>query len=87
MSGLTLAEIGDILAPRRDGQEPCQHVGTLLDRKLAAVEAQLRDLAALRDELLALRDTPTAGAACDGAVCGIIERHVPEQAADAVPAV
>ena len=84
-AGLTLAEIGDILALRREGQEPCQQVRAIVDRKLAAVEAQLRGLAAFRDELLALRDAPIAGATCDGAVCGIIERHVSRQPAGPVP--
>jgi DNA-binding transcriptional MerR regulator len=82
-AGLTLAEIGDVLALRRDGQEPCQHVRAVLDRKLTAVEAQLRALTAFRDELLALREMPAAGATCDGDVCGIIERHVPRQLASA----
>ena len=85
-SGLTLAEIGAILAVRRDGLEPCQQVRDILDRKLAAAEAQLRALAAFRDELRALRDTAAVDAACDGAVCGIIERHVPRSGADTVPA-
>lgn len=74
-SGLTLAEIGDILALRRAGQEPCAHVRAMLDRKLAAVEAQLRALSTLRDELLTLRDAAAAVTACDGTVCGIIEQH------------
>lgn len=86
-SGLTLAEIGEILALRRSGQEPCPHVRTVLDRKIAAVEAQLRDLAAFRAELLALREAPPADATGDGTVCGIIERTMPVQTAGAVPAV
>ena len=40
--GFTLREIGEILTLRDGGAEPCPHVGTLLDRKLAAVDAQLR---------------------------------------------
>ena len=85
-SGLTLGEIGDILALRRDGQEPCPHVRVMLDRKLAAVEAQLRALSAFRDELLALRDM-AATTACDGEVCGIIAHHAPRPHAGGVPAV
>lgn len=86
-SGLTLAEIGDILALRRAGREPCRHGRAVLDRTLAAVGAQLRTLAAFRDELLALRDSPIQGTTCDGAVCGIIERQMPRQLADPEPAV
>ena len=84
-AGLTLAEIGEILALRREGHEPCAHVRAMLDRKLAVVEAQLRTLSAFRDELLALRDAAvTIG---DGQVCGIIERHPSRSRGDAVPAV
>jgi MerR family Zn(II)-responsive transcriptional regulator of zntA len=79
--GLTLMEIGDILALRRAGQEPCAHVRALLARKLAAVEEQLHALSAFRDELLALRDAAAAD------VCGVIERYTPWQWADAAPAV
>ena len=86
-SGLTLAEIGDILALRRAGQEPCAHVRRMLDGKLAAVEEQLRTLSALRDELLALRDAAATTPPSGGTVCGIIERHAPQTQADTVPAV
>jgi len=78
-AGLTLAEIGDILALRRAGEEPCAHVRALLDRKLAAGEAQLRALAAFRDELHTLRDAASASSTCDGTVCGIIEHHAPRR--------
>jgi DNA-binding transcriptional MerR regulator len=84
-SGLTLAEIGDILALRRAGEEPCTHVRRMLDRKLAAVEERLRALSVFREELLALRDA--AASPCDGRVCGIIERHASRPHADGVPAV
>lgn len=85
-TGLTLAEIGDILALRRDGQEPCAHIGAMLDRKLAVVEAQLRALTEVRDELLALRAEAATGA-CGGDVCGIIERHAPRRRPAPVPTV
>lgn len=86
-SGLALAEIGEILALRRAGREPCAHVRDVLDHKLALVEAQLRALTAFREELLTLRDAATAATACDGAVCGIIERHTPRSRAAVVPTV
>jgi DNA-binding transcriptional MerR regulator len=86
-AGLTLAEIGEILTLRRGGEEPCRHVRALLDRKLEAVEAQLRALTAFRDELRALRDVPAAEAACGGEVCGIIERHVPQRHEELVRAI
>jgi len=82
-AGLTLAEIGAILALRRDGQEPCAHLRALLDGKLATVEAQLRTLTAFRDALRTLRDEAET-TDCDGAVCGIIERHAAGRAANPV---
>ena len=75
--GLTLREIGEILALRDDGICPCPHVVGLLDHKLAAIDEQLRALIDVRRELAALRDGGTT-AACDGAqVCGIIEGREP----------
>lgn len=74
-TGLTLAEIGELLALRRDGQPPCVQLRVTLDRKLAVVEAQLRALTDFRHELLALRASAAASDARTGAVCGVIERH------------
>jgi DNA-binding transcriptional MerR regulator len=82
-TGLTLEQIGEVLALRRDGQEPCAHLRALLDGKLATVEAQLRALTAFRDELRRLRDAAETTDR-DGAVCGIIERHAAGRAADPV---
>jgi len=77
-TGLTLGEIGELLAVRRGGEEPCAQLRATLDRKLAAVEAQLHALAAFRDELRALR-AAAASDTYDGEVCGIIERHTPQR--------
>src|SRR5215208_4582891 len=46
--GFTLREIGEILARRDEGMEPCPYVGELLDHKLAAVETQLQLLSEMR---------------------------------------
>lgn len=75
--GLTLAEIGEILALRQEGERPCGHVLALLDRKLTAVEEQLRALSDFRQELLALRHEAQDTARVGTAVCGIIEQHEP----------
>ncbi len=75
--GLTLREIGEILALRDGGTEPCAHVRELVDRKLAAVEEQLRLLADLRTDMLALR-TAAASTPCSGTpICAAIELHTP----------
>ena len=75
--GLTLAEIGDLLALRDAGTEPCPHLGGLIDRKLAAVDEQLRLLADVRDELAALRAEAAAIPCSSAPICGVIERHEP----------
>lgn len=72
--GLSLREIGEILAIRQDGEPPCRHVSGLLDRKLAAIDAEIRALTDLRQELLALRREAGDMTDCDGPVCSIIER-------------
>jgi len=73
--GLTLEEIRQILALRREGQRPCRHVLALVDEKLDIVDQQLRALADFREELLALHDEAENTVACDGVLCSIIEHH------------
>ncbi len=75
--GLTLAEIGEILALRDAGTEPCPHVRDLIDRKLAAVDEQLRLLADVRDELAALRAEAATIPCSSAPICEVIERHEP----------
>ena len=75
--GFTLREIGQILSLRDSGTEPCPHLGQLLDRKLAAVDVQLRLLGELRAEFQALK-AETAVTPCSSAsICGPIELHKP----------
>ena len=73
--GLTLQEIREILTRRQGGEQPCEHVRELLDKKLAAVEAQLRALGSIRQELLALREEAAAATQPGASVCRIIEHH------------
>ena len=73
--GLTLEEVGEILALRREGEPPCEHVLGLLDHKLRVVEEQLRTLAEFRQELLVLREEASKTMRGDACVCGIIELH------------
>jgi DNA-binding transcriptional MerR regulator len=75
--GLSLDEIGEILAVRRTGQPPCEHVLDLLDRKIAGIDQQLRALADIRQELLRLRQDADTRLCADGSICGIIEHHIP----------
>lgn len=75
--GLSLAEIGDILAIRRSGTPPCRHVLALLDTRLADIDRTITELRQLRRTLA---DTRTRAAASspddgdgDGTVCQIIQ--------------
>ena len=73
--GFTLREIREILALRDRGEEPCLHLGQILDRKLAAIELHLRLLSEMRMELQSLRQE-TAQTACSSTpICGPIELH------------
>lgn len=54
-AGLTLRQIGEVLAIRDDGQAPCQHVSALVSERLLDVEQTLRELRRTRDELRDLR--------------------------------
>jgi DNA-binding transcriptional MerR regulator len=75
--GLTLEEIKSILQ-LHDRREPaCVHFRSLLDEKLARLEALLRELQEFQGELLRLRDSAGALEDCcpsSGHICGIIER-------------
>lgn len=75
--GLSLAEIKGILA-LHDRQEPtCVHVRSLLDAKLAQVETAMRNLQALRKDLLSLRNEAGSVEDCrpeGGVICSSIER-------------
>src|SRR5262249_36777979 len=73
--GLTLDEIVEILALQRQGQRPCGHVLTLLDRKGAAIDQQLRAREDVRRDPVTVRQEAADGIPADGAFCGIIEHR------------
>lgn len=73
--GFTLQEIGEILALRDAGTEPCPHVQALIDQKLEAVTAQLRLLQGLRSELQVLRAEARNTTCSCTPICSIIELH------------
>lgn len=50
-AGLTLAEIGEVLAMKSAGQSTCGHTRALLQRHLDEVDAQIAKLEATRAEL------------------------------------
>lgn len=75
--GITLDEIGEILALRDGGRRPCAYVRGVLRREVAELDQRIRELRRLRQELVRL-DTladamaEEAGDAGD-AICPLIE--------------
>ena len=53
--GLGLTEIREILRASDAGLTPCEHVVAAVDRQLESIARQIRQLSALRRDLLALR--------------------------------
>lgn len=74
--GLSLDEIGEIIAFRDRGQQPCGYVADVLHRQVADLDRRIREMRTLRDELRALEAKAAAvGADGAGTYCGVIE-HV-----------
>jgi len=74
--GLSLTEIADIIAVREAGIAPCRHVRAVAETKVAAIDARITELRALRGELTRLAER--AGAvedACAGgsSICLAVE--------------
>lgn len=57
--GLTLAELGQVLQIRDQGDAPCRHVTELLDTRIQDVDQRIEDLRRLRGDLASLRDHAT----------------------------
>jgi DNA-binding transcriptional MerR regulator len=72
--GLSLAEIKEIVALKRSGTLPCQHVQRLVRRKAEELDRKLRDLAAVRRRLRSLLATWRSRRGAAAAVCPHIER-------------
>jgi len=66
-AGLTLAQIGDILSVRDNGQAPCLHVKDLLAQQLRDLDARIAELMSLRAAVVEVHDAAAIGdpAACD----------------------
>lgn len=74
--GLSLAEIGEVLATRDDGRAPCTHVAAVVDAHLRDVRRRIRELRTAQRELgqLAERAARYDPADCTSAddVCRIL---------------
>ena len=60
-AGLTLAQIGEILDVRDQGQAPCQHVDKVLNERLPALNTQIADLQLLRNTVEQPHNEAAAG--------------------------
>jgi|SRR5579863_2359579 len=54
--GLRLADVKELLEMMDRGACPCGHTATIVDRRLAAVDAEVRRLRTMRERLRALAD-------------------------------
>jgi DNA-binding transcriptional MerR regulator len=78
--GLSLAEIAEVLRIRNYQGPPCSYVAELLEAHIAALDARIKELTALRDELRARRPLGTApdpDRCPSDQVCYLIEDDVP----------
>jgi len=68
-TGLTLAQIREVLDVRDAGRAPCQHVQRLLTTHLTDLDRQITELHGLRDTVAQLRDAAATlqPATCDPA--------------------
>lgn len=55
--GLTLSELGEVLAIRDRGEPPCRHVAELIDDRMREIDERMRDLRKLRKDLAGLAAT------------------------------
>lgn len=55
--GLTLRELGEVLAIRDRGEPPCRHVAELIDVRMREIDERMVDLRILRKDLAGLAAT------------------------------
>ena len=75
--GFTLNEILDVMALREDDTDPCEHVASLIESRLAEIEIRIRNLAEMKIELETVRDSNkgTSAGPCRGTICHLIEEE------------
>jgi DNA-binding transcriptional MerR regulator len=78
--GLTLKEIGQILALRDSGKLPCSSVQQILQEHVERIDCQIAQLHALKVDLTALlngwrSERRCSGKATSGCICPRIEAH------------
>lgn len=71
--GLSLAEIGEILAFKERGERPCNYVLSVLQAQLVDIDRRIGELVRLRADLANLEDRADQLPADSGCYCGIVE--------------
>ena len=77
-AGLSLREIGQVLAIRSEGQAPCVHVRELLRHHLEQIDVRLVELRATRRELQSLArhaETVDPASCREDVICSILVRE------------
>lgn len=75
--GITLDEIGEILALRHRGEKPCTYVLEVVRREMLEIDRRIDELVTLRDELTVLEALADQLPEDTAGVCGLIDhaRH------------
>ncbi|MBF2036459.1 MAG: heavy metal-responsive transcriptional regulator [Leptolyngbyaceae cyanobacterium T60_A2020_046] len=83
--GLSLTEIGQLIALRAGGTPPCQQLKTMVANHLQQLDLQIAELQALRQDLATYHtdleaqlpdtSTPLPDSLCKGTICGFIEQE------------
>lgn len=82
--GLSLDEIKEIIAFRDRGEQPCGYVADVLQRQVTDLDARIREMRALRDELRRLQARAAQGTTAESKFCGVIEHpHLRQKGAEA----
>ena len=75
--GLSLDDIGEVLAFRDHGETPCRRVVELAEHHLEDVDRRIRELIDIRGELRALLDRAQTSGPRPGSYCSLIAPHEP----------
>ncbi len=83
--GLSLEEIGEILALRERGEAPCAYVRGVIDQQLRGIDQRITELRALRSELRELNAMADEIPEVGSSTCRIIDHVQAVTASTAVP--
>jgi DNA-binding transcriptional MerR regulator len=82
--GFTLGDVRELIEESEGGETPCPRVRSLIEARLAEVEARIRELSELSARMRAAMDDWSRAPDChlgDGRVCGLIDSFNAESAA------